>query len=157
MKKRLLLSVAYWALSLGVMFVFAGFGDGSYAPVAILSSWSALLIKPVVRFFSIGRNNSSSFEIVFSGLFFLYLIALYAVTTILNRIRTGYFAIMPAIIHGLGGLIVLCSLPNASKLPKYGFRTNYFIASYFISLLFAFSFFYADWKLVNRIEKSKKA
>ncbi len=45
MKKRLVLLVAFWVVSLGVIFFFIGSGHGSVSPMYVFSSWSLLLAR----------------------------------------------------------------------------------------------------------------
>lgn len=161
MRDRFILISVFWALSMVAMYLFAGGGDGSYVPVAILSSWTAFLITPTARQFSIGMNETELYVAVFSGLFLVYIIILNMFSWILKRFLTNTFSkrlviLTPWIFHAVGSFLVLIYLPYANKLPRYGVNSSYFFMSYVISAMLLISYLYLDFQIRFKAKDSGK-
>ena len=161
MRDRFILISVFWILSMAAMYLFAGGGDGSYVPVAILSSWTAFLITPIARWLSIGMNETELYVAVFSGLFLAYIIMLSIVGWILRRFMTNTFSkrlaiLAPWIFHAVGSFLVLIHLPYANKLPYFGVNSIYFLVSYLISAMLLISYLYFDFQIRFKAKDSRK-
>ena len=156
MRKWLHAFLGYWALSLLVMYFFAGAGDGSYVPIAVLSSWTALLIRPAIRLLSIGKNETVLLLLVFSALFFLYQLVRAIFTILLSQSGKRSFAYVPEIVHYMGAVVVLMDLPIASKVPGLGQGATYFLISYLVSALLAFWYYFLDRHLIKLIGERRQ-
>jgi hypothetical protein len=131
--ERLLLMTGYGMISFFIGFLLAGGpeGGGAVEPLAFLTSWATVV------FFS----NPYSDLTVLLFVLPLYLILILILNTLLARHGKSWLKIIPLIIHGTGGFVVISMVD-----PAYGFGG-------WLAILLGLGAFWAfislDWWLVS--------
>jgi len=156
-KKRVGLLLAYWLVASIIAYEFAGYGDGSLVPFAVLVSWPGFfstLLNQLLHAREVGLPLE--ILIVELSLFFLYYAGLIKLVSRLRPARSNCGFLIPSAIHLCGGLALSIILDRQYVLPHAivgsqtsNFRTYWFIASYAVSLIITVLWFRIDWRLAK--------
>jgi hypothetical protein len=138
MIKRIILLIAYIAVSIIVTLFFGAGGAGSMAPVLILGSWAMvfarlLMVKSIFVAFII---------------FLLYLTGLFLLTTVMSRRVETAHPIIPGAVHGIGSLAALAVADEVIGHAAAAFPILV-IMSYVFSIAIAWFYLSFDWRLAR--------
>jgi hypothetical protein len=110
---RFFLILAYVAFSIIVSFILGGpDGRGAWEPMFILASWAIIALKQSPILWHLGP---SSFFIIF----FLYLIWISLLTTLLSSFNRPHLKFIILIFHGLGSFLALSMLEAEERIPGW--------------------------------------
>lgn len=158
MKLRIFLLLGYWILASIVAFIFAGYGDGSLGPFAILVSWPGFVSTLLNQLLNL-RGAGFFFEafLIVLSLSFLYYFGLIRLVTRLS-VRAGNSTyLIPRVIHLSGGLAFMVVLnkqyifpPGILDSETLDWRAYWFLASYIVSLGITLIWLSIDWRLAKK-------
>lgn len=134
---RLLLLVAYVAVSAALILLFDGFNtNGPMQSLFILTSWGVIVYVSL---------SFAGWPLLFIT-FVTYMLILFLLNNYLRHKAQSRLPLVPFLIHGTGAFI--CLLFAVRDEVQVGVITNFF--AWIIPLVVAFSYFYFDWQLARK-------
>ena len=161
MKLRIIVLLGYWLVALAVVSVFAGYGHGSFAPLAVFTSWAGFVTKAVAELLNF-KENGLIFEglIINLFLFAIYYLGLMKLSSKLTMKANGTLYIIPAGLHLCGGLAFFMIsdkdglLPSGILYPEIPYlnasENSFYLTSYVVSISLVLLWLRLDWGLAKK-------
>jgi hypothetical protein len=157
LKKRVIILLGYLFSAAVVAYVFGGFGDGSFVPLAVLVSWPGFFSRLFNHMLRV-KETGLPLEALFIQLaaFVLYYYGLLTLASKLKANRLNRYLLVPRIVHFAGGLALMLVLDKQDVIPPFllyrksaDFKDFWFLASYVVIIVLSLLWFSVDWRLAK--------
>jgi len=162
MKNRVFLLIGYWILASVAAFIFGGYGDGSFVPYALLSSWPGFITTALNQVLYPGMSGAFSEGMtIYIALFFLYYAGLIRLSSRLIKSGNNDLYLVPRAIHLGGGLAFIIMIDRRLILPTgllgskpLAWDLYWFLASYVVSMALVLLWLSLDWRLAKKVHSA---